>query len=320
MGGELRWFSRWDVIPEGSPVHPARTLLWWEVSTCLLGKGTEGESSGRRTRSLMQTLSCDPEEGTNAAPMAGVGLQETADLGRDKGAPGLGGVSVGGHRLRAQDGREREGGAGVRGATGWQGSPGASRHPTCSQGGQDPDPRPTFISQPGTQPFSPAPALEGVAGQQGPGSVCPDLSLQDSGATPGGQDGRGASTWPVVRSSSNSTWMRTGQHGHSASRQGRAAQQKAWVPLGPQTALSTGPLPGTGFWQRVSAVPLQRCHPGHSTVAMAGLPLTPVPRAPQHRSRVQLWLGAEGGGVQGPGQVPRQPWERMPAARTSLTG
>lgn len=157
-------------------------------------------------------------------------------------------------------------------------------------------------------------------GLGGDRSVCPDLSLQDSGATPGGQDGRGASTWPVVRSSSNSTWMRTGQHGHSASRQGRAAQQKAWVPLGPQTALSTGPLPGTGFWQRVSAVPLQRCHPGHSTVAMAGLPLTPVPRAPQHRSRVQLWLGAEGGGVQGPGQVPRQPWERMPAARTSLTG
>lgn len=68
-------------------------------------KGTEGESSGRRARSLMQTLSCDPKEGTSAAPMAGVGLQETAGLGLDKGAPGLGGVSVGGHRLRAQDGR-----------------------------------------------------------------------------------------------------------------------------------------------------------------------------------------------------------------------
>ena len=210
--------------------------------------------------------------------------------------------------------------AGVRGATGWQGSPGTSRRPTCSQGGQDADPRPTFISQPDAQPLSPAlPSREWLGSKgQGPSvRTCPCGTAgppQEDRTAEGRAHGQSSVSPATPRG-----WERVSTATLRADKGGPPSKGPA-CPRGPQTALSTGPLLGTGFWQRVSAVPFQRCHPGHSTVAMAGLPLTPVPRAPQHRSRVQLWLRAGGRRVQGPGQVPRQPCERMPPARTCLTG
>lgn len=95
--------------------------------------------------------------------MAGLGLPDTAAQGCPLAGACLGEVTGGG-RSRCERGHRPAG------------LPGMRRPPACSEGGRDPDPRPTFPSQPAPQPLSLALPVSTRPGQWGPAAVvrtCP---------------------------------------------------------------------------------------------------------------------------------------------------
>ena len=156
------------------------------------------------------------------------------------------GVSGGGHRRRTQDR------AGVRGATGRQGSLGTCRPPACSEGRQDPGPSPTFPSQPGPQPLSAALSVSTRLGSGG--------RALSSGLVPAGQQ-----VHPQ-----RIGWLRSGHPTHRltlwqlhSGRRRRVPGQGPGCPSDP-SGPAPRPIPGTGFRQEMPAAPPKGASPGHN--------------------------------------------------------
>ena len=239
MGEEIRWYSRWEVTPEDSPIHPARPSLVGQWGVTWPDRG-----------SLTLVLSCDPKDGAGGGRVAGLVLPDAVALGPDTGAPGLGVVWG---RSQVEDPGRSRCERGHRPA----GLPKHAPPARLLRGRAGPQPQAHFPFKLGLQPVSPALPMRARLGSGG--------RALWSGLVPAGwqvHPRRTGGAAPGPSPEAPAAPLRSAGGDHSGSRRGcpEKALAAPWTPA----ALPPGPSLALASGRKCQQRPLQRCRPGHS--------------------------------------------------------